>query len=434
MRHAEKFFLGFMVSLSGWTAHAQSITYQDALTKAKDNNPSIRQLRLSNDSAIWQKRKAFSTFMPKLSLNGEHRFGEKYMLMPVEFGGNQLEMPVESPYTDFNIRAAYTLFEGFGGMNNYKAASLQERASELELRRAEFQLEREVRSRFYQALGAQTLAAVAGQRVKNLEEHLEQAKRYVKYGYTTSYDALRIEVQLAESKTEKIQADDNIVIAKNRLAQVMGLESLPEILAGDFPSIDKIAIPADLTVESQNRDDIQAKILREESAARLSAASKAWWSPKLNVYADKTYYNFTDRDVVDTDKYKDAYSVGVTLNWEIFDGGAAYASQHQAANQAKIAAEATRAAMIQLPQEFDLWKRKYSYSVSVYKSKTVSITQAQEAVRQATAGKRAGTRTVNDLLDSELELDMNKAKLVQSQIDAIEALGNLELASGRALY
>lgn len=434
MKNAQKLLLSLTILFSGWGAHAQSLTFQEALAKAKDNNPNIRQLRLGHDSATWQKSKAFATFMPKLSVRGEHRFGEKYMLMPVEFGGNQLEMPVESPYTDFNIRANYTLFEGFGGMNNYKAASLQERASELELRRAEFQLEREVRGRFYQALGAQTLAAVAGQRVKNLEEHLDQAKRYVKYGYTTNYDALRIEVQLSEARTEKLQADDNIVLAKNRLAQVMGLETLAEGLAGEFPSIDKLQIPADLKAEAQNRDDIQAKLLREESATRMAAASKAWWSPKLNLYADKTYYNFADRDVVDSSKYKDAYSVGVSLNWEIFDGGASYASQHQAANQEKIAAEATRAAMIQLPQEFDLWKRKYNYSVSVYKSKSVSISQAQEAVRQATAGKKAGTRTVNDLLDSELELDLTKAKLVQSQIDAIEALGNLELASGRALY
>ena len=72
--------------------------------------------------------------------------------------------------------------------------------------------------------------------------------------------------------------------------------------------------------------------------------------------------------------------------------------------------------------------------MSVYKSKSVSISQAQEAVRQATLGKRAGTRTVSDLLDSELELDLSKAKMVQAQIDAIEALGNLELASGKALY
>lgn len=433
MKNAEKLLFGFALLLGGW-AQAQTVTYQEALAKAKDNNPEIRQLRLGHESAEWQRKKAFATFMPKLSLNGEHRVGEKFMLMPIDLGGVKSEIPVESPYTDLDIRASYTLFEGFGGMNTYKAASLQEQASALELRRAEFQLEREVRARFYQALGAQTLATVAGQRVKNLEEHLDQAKRYVKYGYTTNYDSLRIEVQLAGAKTEKIQADDNVVIAKNRLAQIMGLENLPEALAGEFPSLDKIVIPGDLKAEAQNRDDIQAKLLREESAARISAASKAWWSPKLNVYADKTYYNFADRDVVDTDKYKDAYAVGLTLNWEIYDGGAAYASQHQAANQAKIASEATRAAMIQLPQEFDLWKRKYNYSVSVYKSKSVSILQAQEAVRQAAAGKKAGTRTVNDLLDSELELDLNKARLVQSQIDAIEALGNLELASGRALY
>jgi len=429
-----KVLFGFLFFSGFWAQAQQSVTYQEVLAKAKDNNPSIRQLRLTNESAEWQRKKAFSTFMPKLSLNANYRFDEKYELMPYDLGGQKGEMPLESPYTDFDFRATYTVFEGFGGMNTYRAASLQERASQLELRRAEFQLEREVRSRFYQALGTQTLATVAGQRVKNLEEHLDQAKRYVKYGYSTNYDALRIEVQLADARTEKIQADDNVVIAKNRLAQIMGLETLPAMLAGDFPTLDKIAIPGDLNAEVQNRDDIQAKLLREESAARLASASKSWWSPKLNLYADKMFYNFEDREVSDSGKYKDAYAIGLSLNWEFFDGGAAYASQRQAANQQKIAAETTRAAMIQLPQEFDLWKRKYTYSVSVYKSKSVAISQAQEAVRQATLGKKAGTRTVNDLLDSELELDLSKAKMVQAQIDAMEALSQLELASGRSLF
>jgi outer membrane protein TolC len=426
------FFIGTF--LVGSFSFAQSMTFKEALAKAKDNNSGIRSLRLSHDSSEWQKTRAFATFMPKLSISGEHLMDQKFALMPVDLGGQPGEFPVESPYTQYDLHVTYTLFDGLGGLHQYQAASLQAQASSLELKRAEFQLEREIRSRFYQALGAQTLADVAGQRVKNLEEHLTTAKRYVQSGVSTSYDTLRIEVQLAEAKTEKLQADDNVTIAKNRLAVSIGQENIPEQLVGDFPNLDQVKIPDDLKVDARNRDDIQAKMLREQSAFKMSAASKSWWAPKINLYADKQFYNFADHDWSDAGKFKDAYFIGVNLNWEFFDGGAAYANQHIAANQAKIASEGTRNAVLQLPQEFDLWKRRYIYSVSVFKTNVVSISKAQEAVRQATIGKKAGTRTVNDVIDSQLELDISKSKMVQAQIDAMEALGNLELASGTALY
>lgn len=412
----------------------QSLTLQEALNIAKENNSVIRQLRLKYDSAEWGRIKAMSTYLPKLSLRGQHLLDDKFQVEPVNFSGSTIPFAVALPYTEFDLRAEYTLFEGFAGVNQYEADRMQEKASELELARAEFQLERDVRARFYQALGAQILQVVAEQRVKNLTEHLNTSKRFVQNGVTTNYDVLRIDVQLADAKNDQLQAEDNVVLAKNRLAQVLGQSAVTQSLAGDFPSIEKIMIPEDFAPSDKQRDDIQAKLLKEESAHKMSQAAKAWWSPKVNVYAEKQYYDYTDRDWQYSDHYNDAYFVGLTLNWEFFDGGVALANQKQAANQAAIEAETAREALLELPQEFDLWKRKYQRSVLIYRSNSLSITKAQEAVRQATNGRKAGTRTINDVLDSELELNQTKAKMVQAQIDAIEALGNLELASGKKLY
>jgi outer membrane protein TolC len=45
-----------------------------------------------------------------------------------------------------------------------------------------------------------------------------------------------------------------------------------------------------------------------------------------------------------------------------------------------------------------------------------------------------GTRTLSDVLDAELDLFRSEAGQVNSQIGAIEAVLNLEMATGRSIY
>jgi outer membrane protein TolC len=83
--------------------------------------------------------------------------------------------------------------------------------------------------------------------------------------------------------------------------------------------------------------------------------------------------------------------------------------------------------------EVEFWKRRYLNSSVLYSAKLRSVEASKESVRIYQNGLKAGTRTNSDLLDAELDLDRSEAGVVKAQLDAIEALLNLELAIGRRL-
>jgi len=353
------------------------------------------------------------------------------MRFPVSVAGIQTEMELIQPYTDYSLRAVMNIFNGFGDATNYQAAKLQAEAAKLERERAEFQLRRELRMTFYQALGAQSLVDVAEQKQKTIGEHLRDVKRSQRLGAATRYDLLRMEVQSSDAETEMMSADDALKGAKDKLARMMGVSELPEELSGTFPNLDGVTVPD--KSESENRQDLKAKELRSKSSMKLNTSSHNWWYPKINLFAEKQYYNNLDHEWQYSDAFREAHNFGISFTWDIFDGGLGWANQRQAAVQRAMAEENLRAAMIARPQEVDYWSRKLKYALSVYKAKTLSIKKSEEALRLAKIGARAGSLTSTDQLDAELDFYQAKARLVQSQTDAIEALGQVELALGKEL-
>ena len=84
--------------------------------------------------------------------------------------------------------------------------------------------------------------------------------------------------------------------------------------------------------------------------------------------------------------------------------------------------------------DVEFWKKKLMYFISVYQSRQSDIQKAGESVRLAKEGRKVGVRTNTDLLDAELELFRAQASSVNAQIGAVEALINLELATGQKIY
>ena len=84
--------------------------------------------------------------------------------------------------------------------------------------------------------------------------------------------------------------------------------------------------------------------------------------------------------------------------------------------------------------DLDFWTRKYNYYISLYKSKTTDIERSNEAARLAKVGRKAGMRTNTEVVDAQADVFRSKAAQINAQIGAIEALVNIELATGEAYY
>jgi outer membrane protein TolC len=416
---------------------AFALNLDQATHEAEANSPDLRRLQAVSERLSWGKLDAASTYLPHLTAGFDHYFKSEYMRENVVFGGAVIGFPAAYPQDSLNLEAEITVFDGFAGMDRFRAARLNAEAAELDLRRARLNLSANVRNAFCQALAAQKLVEVAKQNVNTLEEHLAHARLTERSGYGVRFDVLRIEATLEEARAELESAENNVFIARDGLTVLLGQSTHDDRpLEGELPVLKEADIPKDLSLDPAARSDMQAQFLREQASAQEVSAAHGAYLPSLSVFADEQYYKFGSFDpaIEPTPGYQNAWAFGLRLRWNIFDGGHTYARAQMASAAAGEAAAQTQKEMTRLPREFDTWKRKYFYSVSLYRARVRALKQFEESVRLAGVSLRAGTRTHTEMLDAELDLFRARGGVVRAQAEAIEALGNLELAAGRVLW
>jgi outer membrane protein TolC len=332
--------------------------------------------------------------------------------------------------------AKLDIFDGFRNVFQYQAGSLGRQAEEQEAQWTEFKLNQDIRTKFYEAIAAQKLASVADQNLRTLDDHMKKIKIRRSGGVATRYDVLRVEVQLDEAQSDKVSSDDNVVVTREALAELMGLERDDRNLSGELP-IPNVNVLKNLDVNNSyqylsSRSDIVGLAKKVDAADRMQAGASAYWVPQFSVGYDYTYYNTND-DTLAWGSFGSANYLGVFMTWNIFDGAASIAKHKEAAEETRQAEMGLRSAQLKFKTDFDYWRRQYLYNTKLYEARVADVDKSQEAVRLADEGYRAGTRTTSEVLDAELDLFRARAGAVKAQMTAIESQINLESAIGRKL-
>lgn len=414
-------------------AFAADLTLKDAVRSAAENSPKVQRARSVAEEASWKRVEAASTYWPTLQGGLTYLTDKKYLLTDINFGGTPMSIPAIVPTTNYSLTAQYALFDGFASTNRYRAASTMEDAASHEYDWTRFQSDRETTLQFYRTLAAKTLKEVAEANIKTLEDHLRDVHLFKKAGVSTNYDVLRVEVQVSEARSELMNATDNIEIAKGRLSELLGGEEVSGVI-GSLP-VPELTMIGGLDASAvERRRDLQALKEKTDALSLQESAAGRHWVPRLSAFGTyQSYNNRTDR-FNDSDNFRDAYQVGLNLTWNFFEGFSSVAKSREALEQRVQAEKSLQISRLRAKQDFDVWKRKFAYSCTVYKARVGDIEKSKESVRLAREGLRVGVRTNTDLLDAEAELFRAQAGAVNAQIGAIEALVNLELSTGQKLY
>lgn len=429
------FFLLKLLLISTGALAASPLSLDQALQEARSQNPNHQRLRAVADEAGWHQLAVLSGNLPKLSLSANHFFSEKYQVLTTSIGGAPVSFPMIYPQTQASFDVNWTFFDAGSTPLAVLAARLAKKAADLELEHASLQLENNVRVKFYQALGARLLAEVAEQNVKTLREHLDRSRDLLNRGKATRFDTLRVQVQLEEAEPELLTANDTAIFARQALSETMGSSDDARQVTGALPVPVEPAGLRELNFDIKARADVEALQNRAEATDKGQFSTLAQMLPKVSLGASKQWYNNIDNSLAfgNSQKFRDAYSIGIFLNWNIFDGGLTLARQRELAAQHRQSEALSEAATLKAPHEFEIWRRRLLSSIALYKARTRGIQAAEESVRLARLSYAAGTRTNTDVLDSELDLFRARAGAVRAQLDAAEALANLELALGHKI-
>src|ERR1700692_2344471 len=195
-----------------------SLTLEAAVNEGSQNSPKLQQAEAAAKEASWKQTEALSGFLPSLNLQASHFFNEKYVYTDLVFGGGPVSIPGIFPTSSATLNLDLPLFEGFANMNRYEAAQLGNSAATRQRDWTRFQVEEEISLKYYQALAAQKNLEVAQQNLRTISDHLKQVEALKKSGIATRYDVLRVEVQTNEAQSELLLAEDNVAMARQKLA------------------------------------------------------------------------------------------------------------------------------------------------------------------------------------------------------------------------
>jgi len=417
-----------------------------AQSLAQDHNPDIQRLLASSRAAGWKRLEAAGGMLPQLSAGGDQSISESYMYITEGLLGQNFTMPEAGPASTVGLQATWTVFDGLGSLNAWRAADAEWQASQLELKAARFHLDRQVLLLVDRQLAARELVKVADQNLATLHSHLDLAKDSEDSGLGTAVDVLRLEAQLEEAQADHRSAEDSLKTSQDDLGQLLGLSASVQAL-GTLPQPPENAEALGKGLDPRQRDEMLAQAQRLEAAQDQGLAADSFWCPRITFFWNQTWYRYTssfDPMVVGSshiiampgnpqDSYLWSRQLGVQASWDLFDGGISLARSREAAARADAAAAALASARLKAPRDAEQSRRRLETQVLLFKARQRGLAKSEESVRLATLGLKAGTRTHTEVLDSELELFRARAGVVKAQADAMEAFINLELALGEPL-
>lgn len=342
--------------------------------------------------------------------------------------------------------SAFAAVKGARGFREINEAALRQRQDEII---------DQTRQRFYGALLAQEQVDVLEASVERTQETLNEAELLVAQGVTPKLTRLQAEVQLANQETQLIQSRTAATNARDQLLFTLGLPvTQPVTLRGSLEMPSEAApyrtvglLDAIATAMDERPDVEQARIAIELQEVNKGITRAAYF-PTVSATANYGFngnlpsnrtvvtqtgdfeYETTDRGFFDGSYWDPSLSVGIHLNWTIFDGFQTRRRVQQnaiAVEQAEIrhqqVQEAAKLEVAQTLRELEGAEQRVGAQQQNVETAILAYDFAFERLRN-------GVSTQLDVRQASADLDQSRLLYLQAIHDYLVALSELERATG----
>jgi outer membrane protein TolC len=402
---------------------AASLTLQECLQKASENNPSLKSA--SWDSKIAQEniRQSSANHFPRIDAQA----GYTMQLEPqaVIISGRTAETQ-EPDFAFAGLSANYTIYDfgrrdarkqQAGALSNASARSLESKKSDVAL---------QVIEAYYSILETGKLIIAATEEVTQVEEHRRVAQVLFEEGVTTRNDQLQAEVRLAAARQK-------LLTAQNRRENLWLLLNFLTGSNSDFrANLDENSVmipistqPAPDSAGVSARNDIQALRHAVEARDLEVEESRGNFFPEL--------YTRLALDYVQNDKVREQAVMSATLGIKVnlFDGYASTSVREKAIQNRSKSKDTLRLAEEQALLEINTVKNDVKVSKERISVVEAAIRQSEENLRinRERYQERVGTAT--EVLDAQTLLTQTKTDYHRAVYEHLTAKARLKRALGQ---
>lgn len=412
---------------------ALRLTFERALELARAQNESLKAARERVTEAQARVMEARAGFLPQVHLNFVYTPAQRFPLIRIPAGvfGPE-EQTFQAAFVRQNVmtlQMSQPVYTGGRLTSAYGVSSSMLGAAERELERAHQELAYRVVETFYAALMNRRGVEVADEQILLATRQLELARARFDAGTVARFDVLQAEVELANARARRIQAQAQLETSLQALRSVLSLpQSLALVLEG---SLDEPVLGAGRDVLDRalpTRPDLLAFESRRQGAVFAAKLAQGDWKPSLAVTGNLQY----QEDGVRTlwSPVNRSYTFGVALSMPLTAAPAASARRAAAAAQARQAEHGLRAALDAARLELESAWTAFDAAAEVVATQEKALALAREGVAIAQVSYENGVITSAELNDAQVRLLQTEWLLMQAKYARITAAARARLAAG----
>jgi outer membrane protein len=423
--------IALIAVLVAQAATLRVLTLQEAQHLAQERQPQLRAARAGTQAAEARIEQTRSGLLPQLTATaGYERTTSNFVFRP----GSANTGRSSNTFDTFNFYsgsvAISQLIWDFGQTSErWRASQASARATADQERATGQQVLFLVRSAFFNARASKELLAVARETLTNQRRHLVQIEGFVQAGTRPPIDLSQARADTASAEVQVINADNAYATSRALLNQAMGVEGpIDYDVASD-------ALPL-----QPGEDAALEALLPSALAARpeIASASEQVRAQQLTIRSARGAYGpslaANAGFVQGATSVENGWNLtaGVTLTWQIFQGGLTKGVVHEA--EANLASAVAQLDLLRQQVRVDL--DQALLAVRAAKAALAAAKDALVAARQrlslAEGRYQNGSGSVIELGDAQVAEATAAALVVQTDFRLATSRAQLIRALGRA--
>jgi len=408
---------------------ARRITLQEAIETAVQRGPEITAAVAGVHSAEARVRAAGAQRFPKLRTEANLQYWDKELAIAIAPMTPPLVVREQLTWQfTATIAQPLTGLIALGRLMSLEEAGVN--AARHDQQKAVLDTAQRASEAYLRLLQAKAMLSVSEQSVRQYEGQLERAQILLNGGVMQRVDVLRLTAARDNARHAVLRAQTAATTAGEALVLALNLPTGTVLdVVDDLPDP---PTPIALTAKDALAD---AKAARPEIAAARERSAQATKGEEVataqlfpNIVALGTYQHTEGQS---TFQPKNAFFIGGSLSWDIWDWGKSW----QNIKEAEFKAEQARVGENMLNDQiaFDV-RRRLSELHTTYASLDVArsaLEAAEEAYRIQSVSYREGSATTTDVLDTETEVSRARSSYTQARYEYYLAQAGLARAVGQ---
>ncbi|MDD4908478.1 MAG: TolC family protein [Candidatus Omnitrophica bacterium] len=309
MKKSIYLFILFSLCLCPRQAAAEeTLTWQDCLAQARQNNPDLISAEESVKEQQAGKSITASALYPQVNASLDASTSKTS-------GSGSGGSTTKDSYS-YGITGSQLIFDGFKTFDDVKAASENIKAARQNYRFASSVIRLNLRSAFVNLLKSQELIGVAEDIIRIRRDNLELITLRYYSGFEHKGALLTAEANLAQAEFELAQAKRNLGLYQRELAKEMGCtEFKPMSVKADFTVKDPVNSKPDFEALAKTHPSLLEAAAKKNAAAFSIRSAYAEFAPQLSGQAS------AGKSGEEWSPNGNQWSLGLGLTLPIFEGG-----------------------------------------------------------------------------------------------------------------